>query len=129
MKRNGSRNGTDPRLEQLRATFAGELAERTQSLRDLLAALQAGASPVPDTVAALLREAHSLKGAARAVARAELERLLHACETALVRIRDAGRPAPIELANLTQAIELCEPLACVPSGPGQPAPDGWPAIL
>src|SRR2546423_11067107 len=111
MKRNGSVTRTDPRLEQLRTTFASELAERTQSLRALLATLQADAPPAPATVAALLREAHSLKGTARAVERADLEQLLHAFETALNALRDAGEPTAAQLASLTRAIELCEPLA------------------
>jgi two-component system chemotaxis sensor kinase CheA len=88
----------DPRWQQLRAAFSAELEERVRELNQLLLRLeQSEGAERGDTVIfdALFREAHSLKGAARAVELGHLEGLAHAIESSLdgARRRDERPPA------------------------------------
>ncbi|MFB9443661.1 response regulator [Dactylosporangium vinaceum] len=78
----------------------------------------------PGSVAALLRHAHTLKGAARVVRQTALADLAHALEELLVPYRDGGPAAPVvgdllrltdEMSSLVAAIE--HPVQAV-----QPAP-------
>src|SRR3954466_8461039 len=81
----------DPRWQQLKAAFAAELEERVRELNRLLLSLEGGALNQParqETVEALFREAHSLKGAARAVEVPDVEQVAHALESALTAARD-----------------------------------------
>src|SRR4051794_33914105 len=86
---------TDPRWEQLRVASASQLDERVRELNRLLLGLE-GAPLSPDerweTFDALFREAHSLKGAARAVELPPAEQIAHALETALDRACEDPRP-------------------------------------
>jgi two-component system, chemotaxis family, sensor kinase CheA len=76
----------DPRWRELAATFRVELEERLRAINRLLLKLEReGDQPAgrAEHLRALIREVHSLKAGARAVARAPIERLAHALESAL----------------------------------------------
>jgi two-component system chemotaxis sensor kinase CheA len=71
--------------------------------REILARLGAGilelesGEPAPDLVARLLRDAHTLKGAARVVRQPAIADAAHAVEDALAPHREPGQPLPREL--------------------------------
>ena len=69
-------------LQQLLATFKVELDERVESLNKSLLALEGGGDTA-ELVDQIFREAHSLKGAARAVEIKEIEEVAHVMETLL----------------------------------------------
>ncbi len=76
----------DPRWRELAATFRLELEQRLRAINRLLLRLErekGGAAGRGEHLRALMREAHSLKGGARAVALQPIERLAHALESAL----------------------------------------------
>jgi two-component system, chemotaxis family, sensor kinase CheA len=86
--------------ERLLESFRVEAGERLGVMADTLANWrQSGASA--DSVESLFREVHSLKGAARAVGLAPIERLCHAWESLLGAIR-AG-----QLELTAEHVELC----------------------
>jgi two-component system chemotaxis sensor kinase CheA len=92
-RRIGAVTQIDPRWQQLKAAFAVELEERVRELNRLLLSLEGGAldqSGRQETVEALFREAHSLKGAARAVEIPDVEQVAHALESALAAARDGA---------------------------------------
>jgi len=79
---------------QLLATFEVEAEEHLQAINGHLLALEQARGEVPEAVLAeLFREAHSLKGAARAVGLLEVEALAHDVEDLFARIKD-GRVKP-----------------------------------
>lgn len=83
----------DPRRQQLQAAFSTELEERVGALTRLLQTLEHDGHSehaCADTFDALFREAHSLKGAARAVELVAVERWAHEFETALGAARQRG---------------------------------------
>ena len=88
---------SDSRWERLYSAFQSELDERVRNLNALLLQLERGA---PDDDArqvlydGLFREAHSLKGAARAVESAEIEQMAHNLETALAPMREQNAEPP-----------------------------------
>ena len=86
-------NDADAEFHEL---FKTEAAERLDTMAGLLLDVEQGSGDV-DTVPALLREAHTLKGAAGMVGLAEVSELAHELETMLVPVRDAGAPLPAEL--------------------------------
>jgi two-component system, chemotaxis family, sensor kinase CheA len=140
----------DPRWQQLKAAFAVELDERVRELNRLLLSLEGGAlsdAARRETFEALFREAHSLKGAARAIQIADVEQVAHALESALASARDRAEPLPGEwfdrlyraadaLPALFAAredaapapVELAELLRDLqgPAGPDDGAPAPWP---
>lgn len=79
---------------QLLATFEVEAEEHLQAINGHLLALEQARGEIPDgLLAELFREAHSLKGAARAVGLQEVEALAHGLEELFARIGD-GRVDP-----------------------------------
>jgi two-component system, chemotaxis family, sensor kinase CheA len=85
--------------------------------------------PDPDTIARLLRLAHTLKGAARVVQQLDIAERAHAIEDVLASCRESGRPlsaeAAAELLALLDGVNqgvaaLGEPAAVTP-GPGPAA--------
>src|ERR1017187_7942854 len=87
----------DAEWRELQATFAGEFEERVRNFGALLLRLEKGEPGDPERVedlSALFREAHSLKGAARAVEATAVEQLAHALESALSAAQQYGaKPA------------------------------------
>lgn len=84
---------TDPLLEQLRAVFHDELSEQLAVVEAALVVLsRPGADDEEQRTAALdiRRAAHTLKGAARAVSYADVERLCHGLESALAKVPSAA---------------------------------------
>ncbi|MBV9281370.1 MAG: hybrid sensor histidine kinase/response regulator [Chloroflexi bacterium] len=100
--------------DELRATFSLELDERVPELNRLLLHLEREAledGEVDETVDALFREAHSLKGAARAVQLPSVEQLAHALESALHDLRHrAGRPPAAWFDAAYRAVDALKPL-------------------
>jgi len=80
----------DALLRTLRATFAGELEDQARALQRDLAALERDPAD-KERIRALLRAAHTVKGAARAVSLTAVEALAHDMETALAPVRDSVR--------------------------------------
>src|SRR4051794_14950604 len=83
----------DLRWQQLRAAFATEMEERVRALNELLLKIERGTDGGPvdaEILDALFREAHNLKGAARAVELAPVERLANGIESALDELRQSG---------------------------------------
>jgi two-component system chemotaxis sensor kinase CheA len=115
----------DPRWQQLKAAFAAELEERVRELNRLLLSLEGGAlneSARQETLEALFREAHSLKGAARAIEVPEVEQVAHALESALAAARDgAAIPAREWFDTLYRAVDAL-PVLCTAREDGAPAP-------
>lgn len=114
----------DPRSQQLQAAFSAELEERVQALNRFLLRLEredaghGGDQARTETLDALFREAHSLKGAARAVELTDVEQVTHALESALDAARRSGRqPAQPWFDTVYRAVDT---LAAV----GRPAPAG-----
>ncbi len=87
---------------QLMATFLEELDEHVRVLnRELLALEKEPGGPATSVrVTALLRTAHSLKGASRAVNLSLLEVACHHVEEILIAVRDGQRPFGTELCGL-----------------------------
>ncbi len=79
----------DALLRTLRVTFAGELEDQARAMQRDLLALERN-SLDRDRVQALLRAAHTVKGAARAVSLDAVEALAHEIETSLVPVRDTA---------------------------------------
>jgi len=104
----------DPRWQQLRAAFSAELDERVRELNQLLLRLERGeavGAARAETFDALFREAHSLKGAARAVGLGDVERLAHALESALGTARaDPATPGPAWFDVVYRAVDTLAPL-------------------
>jgi len=104
----------DPRWQQLRVAFSTELEERVRDLNRLLLRLEqgeGGAQERAGTLDALFREAHSLKGAARAVELPSIEHLAHALESALDRARrGAGQPPPAWFDAVYRAVDALTPV-------------------
>jgi two-component system chemotaxis sensor kinase CheA len=74
---------------QLLATFEVEAQEHLQAINGHLLAFEQAGGEVPERLLAeLFREAHSLKGAARAVGLPVVEALAHGLEEVFARIRD-----------------------------------------
>src|SRR6478736_5335181 len=70
--------------------FRIEAAEILEQLQKCLLELERGAAPA-ESVAKLLRLAHTLKGAARVVKQARIAELSHALEELWVAVRDGAR--------------------------------------
>src|SRR5438128_8703279 len=87
---------SDGMLAQLLALFAVEAQEHLEAMNRHLLALEQGAlgEARERLIAELSREAHSLKGAARAVNRTEIESLAHALEDLFARMKEGGAGLP-----------------------------------
>ena len=86
---------TDAEAE-FRELFETEAAERLDTMAELLLDAEQGSTDT-GLVSALLREAHTLKGAAGMVGLAEVSELAHELEDMLIPIRDAGAMLPADL--------------------------------
>src|SRR5438105_3804172 len=89
-------------MQQLMATFLEELEEHVRALNQDLLALEKN-PPAPEQAErfkTLFRTAHSLKGAARAVNVALIERACHHLEEILTRLRDRHLDVGPELFEL-----------------------------
>ncbi len=93
--------------ERLAQTFAVEFGERLHALERDLLALEAGedGDARPELIRSLLREAHSLKGAAHVVGQAEVGALAHAIESRLEEMRADRAPGEVALQPLFDALE------------------------
>lgn len=101
-----SRN--DDLRSRLLATFRVEAEEHIEALTAGLLSLERGLAPEPErgVVEATFREMHTLKGAARSVGLAEIERLCASCESVLSRVtRGDLRLTPGILAGLQDSID------------------------
>ena len=75
--------------------FADEAETRLRRIGEHVLVLEGGASA--DVVAAILRDAHSLKGAAAVVGLNEVSAVAHRLEDALEPYRDGAEPPPAAL--------------------------------
>lgn len=111
-------------LKRLIATFRGEAQEHLKAMAaGLLALEQTPAGPEAGRIVeAIFREAHSLKGAARAVDLAPVESLCQALESVFAALQQ-GRlpPSPPLLDLLHQALDTLEALLHAPSPAAAPA--------
>ena len=104
-------------LKRLQATFKVEAGEHLQALSAGLAELEQAADPEREAILErIYREAHSLKGAARAVDAGDLERTSHALENVLAGLRREEMALSRELvAALQQVVDgLGELLSTAP---------------
>lgn len=68
--------------------FADELSERTRAIDGALLKLESGATDQAPLISELLREAHSLKGAAGAIGALQIADICHSVEDVLTAVRD-----------------------------------------
>jgi len=111
-------------LRQLRATFKLEAAEHLHALTAGLLALEK-APPAAQTelVETVFREAHSLKGGARAVDYSEVERLCQSLEDVFASWRRGkGQPTPEAFDGLHRSLDA---IAAVLAANGAPAAPAW----
>lgn len=99
----------DALIRTLRATFVVELDEQIEALeKDLLEVERGTGGPPPDVAARLFRAAHTLKGAARAVALPHVEQACHHAEGLLADLRNGSRAfdakAAVTLLAFTEAL-------------------------
>jgi two-component system, chemotaxis family, sensor kinase CheA len=113
-------------LRQLRATFKVEAAEHLQAITSGLLALEkAPAAAQAELVETVFREAHSLKGGARAVDYLEVERLCQSLEDVFARWRRGeSQPTPDTFDRLHASLDAIA--AALASGSAVPAP-AWQA--
>lgn len=93
--------------ERLAETFAVEFGERLHALERDLLALEAAedGDARHELIRSLLREAHSLKGAAHVVGQAEVGVFAHAVESRLEEMRADRAPGELALQPLFDALE------------------------
>ena len=117
--------------DELVALFEAEATERLTRLADLLLQLDAGGA-TDDLVAALFREAHTLKGSADMVGLSNVAAAADALETLLDDVRSGARTADAALVDeLFAGVDALSELAGVPAraalsrlaspGPAMPA--------
>ncbi|HWI40343.1 MAG TPA: ATP-binding protein, partial [Verrucomicrobiae bacterium] len=106
-------------LAKLLPIFRGEAEEHLLKLEEILSAMEEQGAPVRADEA--LREVHSLKGAARAVAAHELETLCQETEEVFARLRKGGAVTAALLEALRAAADLAADLAQVA---GKETPEG-----
>jgi len=107
-------NGKDDEFYQrLLTTFQGEAAEHLQAIADGMLTLEKGTSTSDRTslIEGIYREAHSLKGAARAVNLKEIEALCQPLESLLASWQKLDSPPPPEHFDLIyQTVTVLEDL-------------------
>ncbi|HUY03899.1 MAG TPA: response regulator [Rhodocyclaceae bacterium] len=106
-------------LQRLLATFRVEAAEHLEAMASGLIELERLASTEDRVmiVERIYREAHSLKGAARAVNLAEIETLCHALESVFGGLKDGRLPSSPQLFDLLQqALTVLGELLAAPGG-------------
>jgi two-component system chemotaxis sensor kinase CheA len=88
-------------MQELMATFKVELEEHLQAINKLLlAAEEAGGIASQEQMQEIFRQAHSLKGAARAVGLKEIEQISHKLENIFTNIREQQKKIPAWLFDL-----------------------------
>jgi two-component system, chemotaxis family, sensor kinase CheA len=89
-------------LQRLLATFKVEAEEHVDAMSSLLLALEKPAPPeqIPALIETLFREAHSLKGAARAVNLADIEAACQALESILAMLKQGETALSAALLDL-----------------------------
>jgi len=95
-------------LRQLLGTFKVEMDERVESLNRALLELEAGRGNPADLVDQLFREAHSLKGAARAVEIKEIEEVAHSMEALLSDVKGGRKLTKPMVSALFQSVDFFE---------------------
>src|SRR5271155_4854747 len=96
-------------ISRLRATFRVEAEEHLQAISSTLLELEKSASSMPATAAveSAYREAHSLKGAARAVDFSDIEAICQAVEGIFAAWkRELSAPSPEALDALHGALDM-----------------------
>ena len=113
---------------ELAAAFRAEVEERLSSLSSGLLALEASIGPADrgrplnrGDVAALFRDAHTIKGSARLLGVDRMVRIAHAAEDLLGAVRDGRVPLRPELVDLLLA--ACDGLARTGPGADPDLPD------
>ena len=89
-------------LASIRQSFFDECVDHLNEFEAGLIALDAGERD-PDTVNAVFRAAHSIKGGAAIFGLEVLARCAHAAETVLSGMRDSGEIPPVAVATLPAA--------------------------
>jgi two-component system chemotaxis sensor kinase CheA len=100
-------------LKRLRATFQVEADEHLQAMATGLLEMEKATSPAErqSITETIYREAHSLKGAARAVDLADIEAICQAMETVFARWkRDSAVPAPEAFDVLHKSVDAIRSL-------------------
>ncbi|HEY2926615.1 hybrid sensor histidine kinase/response regulator [Piscinibacter sp.] len=116
-------------LKRLLATFKVEADEHVAAMSSLLLELEQPAAPelAAQRIEALFREAHSLKGAARSVNLADIERVCQALERVLSTLKRGELALSADLlAALNRTLDGLTQLLARDVG-GQPMPDAVPA--
>ncbi len=106
-------NRDDEFYQRLLTTFKGEAAEHLQAIADGVLTLEKGSSTSDraELVEAIYREAHSLKGAARAVNLREIETLCQPLESLLATWKNQSNPPSAEHFDLVlQTVTVLEDL-------------------
>jgi two-component system chemotaxis sensor kinase CheA len=112
-----ARPDPDDIIGPLLVVFAAEAAEHVQAMNHHLVRLEQGADDA-HLRAELFREAHSMKGAARAVNLADIEGLAHELENVFAGLTDVtDRPEPAALERAYQTLDAIQALltATVPT--------------
>jgi chemotaxis protein histidine kinase CheA len=105
---------------ELLATFQAEVEERVASLSAGL--LQLESHPAPrQVVAALFRDAHTVKGSARMLGLTDVLQLAHRCEDLLGAVRDGRLPVRRDLIDVLLA--ACDGMLSALPGLDNPVPD------
>jgi two-component system chemotaxis sensor kinase CheA len=111
-------------LKRLLATFKVEAEEHLEAISAGLLRLEREPSPEKqaDLIQTVFREAHSFKGAARAVNLAEIEAICQALESVFARWkRQTAAPSPEEFDLLHQAVDQVRLLVAAGAAASEPA--------
>src|SRR5688572_3661434 len=87
-------------MQLLMSTFADEAREQLQSINENLLKLEQGAEDAGPIMEDMFREAHSLKGASRAVELGEIEAIAHELESLFDLVKKGELEATGELYDL-----------------------------
>lgn len=106
--------------KRLLATFTVEAQEHLKGITDALIALEQGGAPQPqeEVVETMFRETHSLKGAARAVTRSDIESVCQALEGVFAALkRGEMKPSPGLFDLMQRARDFLARLLLAPEPP------------
>ena len=114
-------------LSQFRQTFMQESAEHVESMETDLLALRSAPDDV-ETLNAIFRSAHSIKGGAGSFGLTNLVRFTHALENLLDRLRSLEMPATAEVISLLlRCVDVLR--AMLDPGADGGMPDGAPELV